>query len=476
MSNLLSQLVSSSSTLDAYGRVLDTTQNNVANASTPGYAKQTMTLEALPFDPNSGATGGVRAGVLMSSRDQYAEQGVRQQNLSLGAQQQLVTSLTELQSEFDISGNRGIPKALNDLFQTFSAWAASPTNQATRQTVLDKATALAQTFQQAYAGIANQEQTAAEQVSQTVDQVNQMVGQLQKFNQIVMNGNHNDAGLDAQVNATLENMSQLIDFTATKQVDGTVTIMLNGTQLLLASDKQYKLTSSLSLPSSPPPTYPNAPANVQVLASDGTDVTSKITNGQLGALLNLRNQILPSYIGDAYQAGDLNTMAKQFADRVNSLLTAGNTSDGQSGNPLFTYDTSNDARVAQTISVDSSLTPDQLAAIDPGPPYVSNGVPLSLAQLASPTDIADMINGVSYSQYYGQLAGRVGGQLSDATNQVQVQQSLVSQAQTLRQQISGVSLDEEAATLIEFQRAYQATSKFITILDQLTETTINLIT
>ena len=60
MSNLLASLVSSAGTLEAYGRVLETAQNNVANASTPGYAKQRLELYALPFDPDGGVTGGVR--------------------------------------------------------------------------------------------------------------------------------------------------------------------------------------------------------------------------------------------------------------------------------------------------------------------------------------------------------------------------------------------------------------------------------
>jgi flagellar hook-associated protein 1 FlgK len=51
----------------------------------------------------------------------------------------------------------------------------------------------------------------------------------------------------------------------------------------------------------------------------------------------------------------------------------------------------------------------------------------------------------------------------------------VAQAQSQRQQASGVSLDEEATILVEFQRAYQATSKFITVLDQLTQTTIDML-
>ena len=472
--NLLSLLNTSAGTLAAYGSVLETAQNNVSNASTPGYAKQSMQLTAMPFDPSTGSQGGVRSGTLVSSRDEYAEQAVRQQNVSLGAQQQLVDSLTSLESLFDISGQQGIPKALNDVFSAFSAWGASPTNQATRQTVLDSATEVAQSFQQAANGLANQEHTATQQVSQTVDQVNQLVGQLQQLNKIIMAGNRNDAGIDAQVNSTLQNLSQLVDFTATKQDDGSVTVMLNGNRLLLTEDQQYKLSFTQRMPTSPPPTYPNAPPSAQVLTSDGTDITSQITNGQLGALLNVRNQVLPSYIGDAYQPGDLNTMAKQFADRVNQLLTSGQMSDGTAGVPLFTYDTSNDTAVARTIAVDPNVTPDQLAAVDPAA-NVSNGIPLALSQLASPADPADEINGVSYSQFYGNLAGRVGSQLNDATNQSQVQQSLVAQAESLRQQTSGVSLDEEATILVEFQRAYQATSKFITVLDQLTQTTIDML-
>jgi flagellar hook-associated protein 1 FlgK len=106
---------------------------------------------------------------------------------------------------------------------------------------------------------------------------------------------------------------------------------------------------------------------------------------------------------------------------------------------------------------------------------LSNGVPLALSALASPVQDADKINGLSYSQFYGQLAGRVGTALNDATNYQSVQQSLLAQSKDLRQQYQGVSLDEEATILMQFQRAYQATSKFLTTLDQLTELAINIL-
>jgi flagellar hook-associated protein 1 len=475
MSNLLSMLLNSATTLDTYGRVLETSQNNVANASTPGYAKQSMDLYALPFDPYSGTTGGVRAGQLVSSRDEYAEQAVRAQSGLLGQQQQMVTSLTSVQTVFDISGDTGIPKALNDLFQSFSAWATTPNSQTTSQTVIQRATAVAQSFAQTANTLDSQAHDTEQQIRQNVDQVNQLVGQLQSYNKLAMAGNKGDPGLDAQVHTTLENLSSLVDFTSTTQPDGTVTVVLNGSQLLLAADKQYKIGFALTRSDTPPPTYPNSPATAQIIAPDGTDITSETTGGQLGALLNVRNTVLASYIGDATHPCDLNSMAKQFADRVNQILTSGTTSDGQAGVALFTYDKTNDTAVASSLAVDSSVTPDQLVAADPGPPAVSNGIPLALSQLATPLQDADKIDGVSYTQFYGGLASRVGSQLNDSTNAQDVQQSLLAQAKDLRQQVSGVSLDEEAAILIEFQRAYQANSKFITVLDQLTQTTIDMI-
>ncbi|HEV3334067.1 MAG TPA: flagellar basal body rod C-terminal domain-containing protein [Bryobacteraceae bacterium] len=225
-------------------------------------------------------------------------------------------------------------------------------------------------------------------------------------------------------------------------------------------------------------TYPNAPGSEQLLVGNGTDITAQSTGGQLGAILDMRNRVLASYIGDANQPGNLNQMAQQFADRVNQLLTSGTTSDGPPpvpGVPLFTYDTTNATNVANTLAVDPSVTPDQLAATDPGPPYVSNGVPLALSQMANPQDDADKIDGFSYTQYYGNMAANVGSQLQNAQNNVAVQQSLLAQAQNQRQQLSGVDLNEEAMIMVEFQRAYQANSQFITVLDQLTQDTINIL-
>ena len=476
MSSIMSSLLMSAGAMQALDQALQVTQNNVANSSTPGYAKQTQTFIAQPFDPGNGSSGGVLAGEVQSSRDEYAEQAVRQQTVTLGQADQNVNSLTALQSNFDVSGASGLPSALNTLFQAFSAWGQTPADTTAQQGVLDSANSVAQAFQQAATGLGQVTQQTNQQLQQTIDTVNHLVGQVAQYNSQIQNGDRNDAGLDAQVHCDLEQLSTYVSFTATPQADGTMTLLLNGQTPLLIGSQQYRISYNLQQPQDSSAPYPNGPPTAHIQASDGTDITSTITTGQLGALLNIRNQVLPSYIGSAYQAGDLNTLAKDFATRVNGLLTSGTLADGVTpGVPLFTFDTTNDTNVAQTIAVSSTITTDQLAANSTGPPAQANGVPLALSQLANPLDPADEVNGESYTAFYGTLAARVGTALSDATAQQSVSQSAVAQAQNLRQQASGVDLNQEAMQLVEFQRAYEANARVITILDQLTEDLIQVL-
>ena len=474
MANLLASLLTSSQALGAYTKVLQVTQNNVANASTPGWARQSLPLIALQSDLIAGATGGVDVGHVQSARNEYAEQAVRRESSALGNAQQAVGSLTSLQSIFDISGQTGISYSLNQFFQASSAWAQTPGDQATRQLVIDRATDVAHDFQSAAVQLQHLSLDTDKQLQATVNQIHQLVSQVQAYNhQILQNGEgKNDSGIDAQVHAALENLSQLVDITAVQEDDGTTTILVNGMAPLLMGDRQYDLRVVNTAGA------PNVPSTTKLLAADGTDITSNTKDGQLGALLDMRNSVLPSYLGDAGQPGDLNRLAAAFADRVNQLFTTGNLSDGPppvAGVPMFTYDQGNPPNVARSLAVDPTLTPDQLAAISPGPPYVSNGVPLALSNLATPTDAADELDGFSFTEFYGNLASGAGSKLQIAQQSEQVHQSLLAQAQDQRQQLSGVNLDEEAMMLVEFQRAYQANSRVITVLDQLTEEVVNLI-
>src|SRR5579871_5949093 len=118
MSNLIAALAASGNALDVFQQALTTTSNNINNASTPGYAKQTLNLQSMPFDVTAGLAGGVAAQGLTDSRDQYAEEAVQQQTSALGLYTAQSQSTATLQSLFDVSGTSGVSAQLQSLFQS----------------------------------------------------------------------------------------------------------------------------------------------------------------------------------------------------------------------------------------------------------------------------------------------------------------------------------------------------------------------
>ena len=465
MSSLFAVLNTSAGSLQVFQQALTVTQSNVANASTPGYAKQVQTIQPLGLDPAHGLPGGVMAGPVESARDIYAEQNVQQQVTTLGTWTQQSSTLGPLQDNFDISGQTGIPAALSSLYSSFSTWASAPNDQTARQGVLDAAQTVVSAFGQTGASLTAATASADSDLKGLVDQVNQLTAQLRDDN--IQRGSLNgpNAALEANTYATLEQLAQLVPITSFQAKDGTTTVLLNGGMPLVMGQQQYGLQAQIGN------------GGDQVLDSTGRDVTTEITQGQVGGLLAARNGILAQLTGDGTQPGQINQLAQAVADRVNDLLESGTSSDGPppvAGVPLFTYDATSPGTIAQTLTVNPDLTPDQLAANDPGPPAASNGIPLRLANLASPQSAADTIGGLSYAQFFGAMAGQVGTAVSTAQNNATEQQDVVTQARDLRQQTSGVSLDEEAVKVLEFQRSYQAASKMVTVVDSLLQSALDM--
>lgn len=226
--SLSAALHTAGNALAAFEKALTVVQNNVTNSSTPGYVRQTPTFEAAAFGYGSGEPGGVLTGPVQSARDQYAEQTVRIANSQLGMYEQQVQTLTDLQNQFDISGNSGVPGALSGLYNAFSTWANSPNDPNAKQGVMTAADTLARSFQQTVANVSQAASNASTQVDSLVAQVNTITGNIAAFNAKLKQGDHNDPGIDASINSSLQDLSEIANVTVTNHSDGSVDVMLDG--------------------------------------------------------------------------------------------------------------------------------------------------------------------------------------------------------------------------------------------------------
>ena len=476
MPGLFSALNASSESLRAFERALEVTQNNIGNASTPGFAAQVSQFQPLPFSPMDGPSGGVVFSGTQSLRDEYAERFVQQQNSSLGSADQLSAALSSLQGIFDLSGESGVSGAMNDLLSSFSALSQNPSDASARQAVILDAENLAAAFQGAASAVTQASGDADQQIDSVVSEINRIGANLQSLNKQRLASPHPDPNLDASIHTALEDLSELVNFTTSFSADGTVNVLIGGQSPLVLGANVYPLNAAAATVSPAAP-YPQAPPNRTIIDASGNDITGQIKSGRLGGALEMRNSIVPGLVGSPDQAGSLNQLARAFVDRVNQLLTSGvTTADGTSvaGLPLFQYSTSGDTSVARTLST-TGITGAQLAPVDPGPPLSAGGIAAAIGNLTTSSNPADQINGVSYTAYFGQIASAFGRQLADADSAKTIQTQAVAQARSLRSEASGVSLDEEAVNLMSFQKAYQATSRLISILNELTQTTIDIL-
>lgn len=453
-SNLTITLINTAAAQRAFDRVLQTIQNNVTNVNTPGWTKQRVLLQAQPFSTNwAGQQGGVRAGTLEDSRSQYAERLVRDSQSKLSYSEQLNENLSRLEKTFSLNSGSAIPQAFTNLFNAFSQLSISPNNPLPRQTVIDQAKAVASSFNDTASGIASTRAEVDSQLNNTVATINSKLDTIARINAQKRSTPEAaaDPGVDAQMYAAIEDLSQYVKVQTLRQSDGAVNVYLADTTPLVTGDQALKFNYQ--------------PSNSGVVIEDGygRDITAAVKDGRLGALVYERNTLIPEY------TATLNTLAKDFADRVNAIQHAGVTPDGTAPtSDIFTYNAT--LGEAASLAVADTLTADGIAAARAAAPG-GNGNALDFAALATDKSI----NNRSYTEEFGALAARFGRDLSGARNNVTTEESMLAQARGYREDLSGVDLNEAAAELIQFQRAYQASAEMFRVLNQITETVLGLI-
>jgi flagellar hook-associated protein 1 FlgK len=344
---------------------------------------------------------------------------VRIQNGRSAAAEASTVALTKLEQAFPITSGAPIPSSLDRLYRAFSAWAVAPSDLGSKEGVLTAVQDVADSFQDTarkLSEVAADNETA---IGSVVDRINRLAGRIRSFNEQVRTGAANDAGVDAGIYATLDELSEDADIEALLQEDGTYTLLVAGEYPLVIGDKAYELEA-------------------------GSSAVETHQGGRLGALLEFRDNAL------ATQRGELDRLAAKIASRMSEFFSG---------------------TTAQTLSVTPGL---QAADLDAADPPVANGKALQLAKLANPVDANDKLDGRSFTEFYGDLASDVGSKLSDAKFDKESQTQLANQVKAFREQMSGVSLDEEALHLMEFQRAYQASARMIAAIDELLEIAVNL--
>jgi len=449
---------------------VEVTGQNLANANNPAYARQRVQLQtSTPTPTGIGMEGtGVEAVSIQQVRDQLLDGQIRsessvggywnsQQNTLENAQTQLGEFLnlssSGASSTSSSATTQGLSGQLNNLFSAFQGVATSPTDPTARQSLVNAAQSLASGFNQASQNLSMLSSQLNTSVSNDVSSANQLLSNIATLNGQIAKatasgGNANDL-MDSR-EQDLENLAQLANIQTAANSNGTVSVSIGGQQLVSGS----ALSDTLA-------TYD--PGNGQLQVQTATSATPlTLSGGSIQGAIDARDGTL------ATLRSNLDTMASTLITQVNGIYQNGYDLNGGHGANFFT------GADAATIGVNPALQndPSQVQAAGVANAAGDNTVALQLAQLGQQSQAA--LNNQTFSGAYALDVADFGNALSNANDQVNNYNSVNTMLLNHRDSVSGVSLEEETTNLITFQKAYEASAKIISTVNEMLSTVINM--
>jgi flagellar hook-associated protein 1 len=454
MSSLNASLATALSGLIAEQGALETTTNNVANVNTPGYSREVPVLVSsnpVVIDPLTFGTG-VTLQSIESIRDPILESQIQQQTQGQGQFSTLASALQQTQINFNSGSGGDIGTAISNFFGSINQLSTNPSDLSLRQGLLTAAGNLATSFNATANNLTQQRSSLDLSVVQTVGQINQLIQQVAQLNgQIssLQNVGENAGSFIDQRTTVIDHLSALVDVSVIPS-DNTLTLTTANGAPLVAGQQSFQLQMQTDL------------SGLHHVYSQGNDITSQITSGQLGGTLQARDQQIP-----AIQT-QLDTLAAGLANAVNAVQAGGFDLNGVKGTDLFNPPPVSGVGAAASLSV--AITDPALIAASSDGSAGSNGNAEAMYALSNQA----IVNGQSPTNYYSGIVFNVGNAAANASAEQSASSLILQQLNDQRASVSGVSLDEEAANMVRFQNAYTASAQVINAINTMMQTAINM--
>ncbi len=408
---------------------IDVTGNNITNANTEGYSRQTAVLqtkEPLHIAALSAVTGeggqlgtGVTVATITRIRNTYLDASYREHNTAAGAAGAQAEELSQAQSAFNEPSSTGLASQLSAFWSSWNELADSSNSEEAKIGVVGAAKQLTGSLHQLAAQLQSLEGQASAQYAAITGPTGEVASdatQIAELNhqiKLSLAAHQQPNELEDHRDLLIDKLSALASVTVTKEADGTDTVTFGNAALPLVEGSTANWPQALT-------------------AAAG---------GKLGALLELSS---PTGALASYQAA-LNEVAGTLADSVNELHTA---------TPFFKGTT------AATIEV--AVASGEVQTSSEGASG-GNNVALAIAGL----------RGGAAEQRYAALIAQIGTGVQSANTNLANSEAVLTAVSNQRQSVSGVSLDEEMTNLITFQRGYQASAQALNVMNEMLNTLIN---
>lgn len=448
---------------------IQTTSHNITNKSTEGFSRQKVDFITNPSvgEGRFQMGTGVRGAAISRVNNPWIEKQIEAQNSQFSHLDQKTQALGRLEAALNEQNVKGINNAIGNFFNSFRELANTPESAVARTQVREAGLALVKQFQEAHKQISSAQKDMNQTIEYSIVEVNQLAKDLAITNEKIQNielGGADSANDERDHrDALLKKLSEKIDISYAEDPKSGMVNVTAGKSAILVSGTSF-------LPLKTGKGDNDQTVVLQELSQGGTtvDITDHFKSGQVGAALEVRDVTSQSMLDS------LNDLAYNMTNEVNRAHREGyDRQNGIGGNffelqdPSMPFDISN-----LTLSRDITKDIGRIAAASkpnaPGDNTVANLIHSLQGQR--------MMEGGKYSfdDYYNSKVGEIGVLTQSVTSEMESQKNTLEQLKNMRESVSGVSLDEEAAKLIEYQKSYEASARLIKTADEMFDTVLNL--
>ncbi len=449
--------------MEAQQAGLNITGHNVANVNTEGYSRRLLSLSSRSGPPLGG--GGVEIEGIKRYSDAFSTSRLIHEETLLGNAGQRGKILTQVSDLFNDLEEGGLGAVIDDFYGAFRLLEATPNDPAVRQEILARADQLSNTFQRISQEIEKVRANCDDLLRGSAADINIRTEEIAQLNEEIsvarVQGIDISDLLDRR-DQLIREIAQHVKVSVLEDDQQQVTLFLEGGLPLVDGKNQ----SLLQVRESAAP----GTATVEYVTINGqvSEITTIIQNGSMGGVLDVRDNLLPNF------ADDLDQLAYDIVAGFNAQHLVGYGLDGVTARNFFTP-LGSSANAANLIDLDAAVLNNAnaiAAALDPALLPGDNRNALALAGLADQnlaTGGTRTFNGA-----YAALVGEVGVAARRANDETIMRETAVSHVEKIRDSAAGVSMDEEMTNLIQYQRAYQASARVLSVINEILQTLVNL--
>ena len=486
------------SSLRTSKKSLSTTSHNIANANTDGYSRQRVTAETnAPIQSGKNVFGsGVNVKSVKRVHDRLVEKKLNTSISQKSYDQARTDQLSNVEEIFNEINSEGMNKILNRFFNSFRELSNQPENEVVRTLVRDNANIVIKDFKRLSQSVTDVKNRLDSQIEATVNDANSLGGTITELNKEItrlenMGGETGD--LRDQRDTAVRKLSEFFKINSYEDEKGQYVVNIVGGGSLVAGGSLNKLRLG-RVAGDEVGSYKDEARSEIFFEAGGstTPITSKVASGEIKALVETRNNEI-SFLRD-----QLDEMAHGLVHVTNAIHRKGYVNKkipvDQNGNIIdkndpnffnlpmknkitginFFKEPLDLKQASQYIELSDEVKDDLdniVTGLEPNSPG-DNRIAVAISKVQHEKVLGQ--GSKTFEETYLQSIGKIGLETSKSKINEEQSKGILAQAKSIKERLSGVSIDEEATNMVKYQQAYEASAKMIRTADEMFDSVLGM--